>query len=441
MNTDIEDDWELFDKLEQLSLDTSENVEYCNRCNSDEIELDSNNTLVCTNCGIILITLIDKIAEKTNSMSEGSTINYYLPKSSLGTTISGNRRMSIKQVTEWWNWDYKEKSFFEDKKLIEKKCQKAKLQQPIIDNALNLYKKISECRHNDGQNKGKYVIVRGINRIALMAASVYYGAKMQKQPRSPKELADVFGLKLPYMTRGCKKFLSLIDTNVLFNITENNESCDFVDRYCTKLGLDKNCLTKALEIIININKLQIATNHQPPSVAAAAILLMSDLFDMKINKKHLHQLFKISEVTIAKTYKKIYPWIRIVSDTNLTNEYYTDLEIEMFDKEEKDSNETIEENEENEEKDSNETIEENEEKKIKEKCTDNTDSNETIKKEYEPNKDLNKSTKKEEKCNKNFTSETIKEEVSSKNTKISTRVSNNNKKSKNSINKQQISKS
>ena len=69
---------------------------------------------------------------------------------------------------------------------------------------------------------------------------------------------------------------------------------------------------------------------------------MSDLLEMNINKKHLHQLFKISEVTIAKTYKKIYPWIRIVSDTNLTNEYMTDLEIEMFDKEEADEKERIE---------------------------------------------------------------------------------------------------
>jgi transcription initiation factor TFIIB len=164
-----------------------------------------------------------------------------------------------------------------------------------------------------------------------MAASVYYGAKMQKQPRSPKEIADIFNLKLPYMTRGCKKFLTLIDGNSLFN-NENNETNDFVKRYCNKLNLSGQAYLKSIEIINNINKLQIATNHQPPSVAAAAILLMADLLNISVNKKDLHTHFKISEVTIAKTYKKIHCWIRIISDSEITSEYIKEMELSLLDK-------------------------------------------------------------------------------------------------------------
>lgn len=328
------EDWNLFDKaLEEISdNNVKESNNVCNDCGSNNVEIDSNSTLTCIDCGVVMAILVDKVAERNNSLFEGSTINFYLPKSSLGTTIYGNRKMGIKQVTEWWNWDYKEKSFFEDKKFIEDKCHRGKLPQPIIDNALNLYKKISECKHKDGINKGKYVIVRGINRVALMAASVYYGAKMQKQPRSPKEIADIFNLKLPYMTRGCKKFLTLIDNNLLFNMNENNESNNFIKRYCEKLNLNEQAYLKSIEIINNINKLQIATNHQPPSVAAASILLMADLMNVSVCKKDLHTHFKISEVTIAKTYKKIQSWIRIVSDSEITNEYIKEMELSLLDK-------------------------------------------------------------------------------------------------------------
>jgi len=332
-NDSEDDDEKNDDEIDELGSEeileiTDEENPVCFSCKSKDIRYDStDNSLVCNTCGIILCTLIDKLAEKNNALIEGSTINFFLPKSSLGTSISGNPRMKIKQVNEWWKWVYKEKSFYEDKQFIEQKCKKAKILQPIIDNALNLYKKISESKHKDGKNKGKYLIVRGVNRIALMGASVFYGAKMQKQPRSPKEIANIFDIKLKYMNRGRKKFLTLIDNNILVNMLENNESCDFVERYCNKLSLDKKCTMKAIEIIKNINRLQIASNHEPPSVAAASILLMADFFKLSISKKDLHEHFKISEVTIAKTYKRVHPFINIVSDTEITCEMIMELQI------------------------------------------------------------------------------------------------------------------
>jgi transcription initiation factor TFIIIB Brf1 subunit/transcription initiation factor TFIIB len=115
-------------------------------------------------------------------------------------------------------------------------------------------------------------------------------------------------------------------------MNENNETNDFVKRYCTKLNLNEQAYLKSIEIINNINKLQIATNHQPPSVAAASILLMADLMNLEVSKKDLHSHFKISEVTIAKTYKKIHNWIRIVSDSKITNEYIKEMELSLLDK-------------------------------------------------------------------------------------------------------------
>ena len=351
------DEWDLFDNFDKLTLnenndnhdndnhdndnhyndnhdnssDKDHEEMFCFGCKSYDLAFDSSySTLTCNECGIQLCTLIDKKNEQSLALSEGSNISYFLPKSSLGTSISGNPKMKIRLVNDWWKWEYKEKAFYDDKKYIEDKCYNAKLPQAIVDNALNLYKRISESRDDNG----KYNINRGINRVGLMAASVYYGTKMQKQPRSPKEIATIFELKQTDMTKGCKRFLSLIDHKVLYKNLEMNETRDFVERYCKKLNIGDEYFIKSLEIIRNIDKLQIATNHQPPSVAAATILLMANVMDLEINKKELNTMFKISEVTISKTYTKIYPWIRLISNSELTDMAVEQIQNEILETDE-----------------------------------------------------------------------------------------------------------
>ena len=325
-----EDEWELFDNIteETVASQEAESAEEeacvreqmkCFMCTSRDIGfMHEDGQLVCNGCGTVLCMLIDKNQEHTSAMTEGSNINIFLPKSSLGTSISGNPRMKIRLVNEWWKWVYKEKAFYDDKKKIEERCYNARLPKCVVDNALNLYKKASESRHEMGENKGKYMIVRGVNRRGLMAACVYYGASMQKQPRTPKEIADIFELKRTYMTRGCKKFQEMIG----FNQYTKNETVDFVDRYSIRLGLSVESRDKAKEIVSNITRLNLASSHQPPSIAAAAILLLADLSGGKItvSKHDLHEMFKISEVTITKTYKKIQPLIDIVKDSSVTDQ-------------------------------------------------------------------------------------------------------------------------
>ena len=63
----------------------------------------------------------------------------------------------------------------------------------------------------------------------------------------------------------------------------------------------------------------IASDHQPPSVAAGAILLLSEILSLNINKKKISKTFKISQVTIMKTYKKIFPYRKVVLSDENTN--------------------------------------------------------------------------------------------------------------------------
>ena len=75
----------------------------------------------------------------------------------------------------------------------------------------------------------------------------------------------------------------------------------------------------AQQISENIHKLDIASNHEPPSIAAGSILLICNYLKKDINKKKISDIFRISDVTVSKTYRKIYPYHKIVMDNEITD--------------------------------------------------------------------------------------------------------------------------
>lgn len=312
MNTDT--DWSLFEKIETTESLLKEDVEStekkCYSCGSIKIEfVYAEERFVCQECGVILCVMVN---EYSASKESSSNISIYIPKSSLGTSIFGNQHSRLRIVNGWMKWIYKEKAFFDDKKFMEEKCYNANFSQSILDNALHLYKKVRDTN----------TIIRGSKRTGIMAACVYYGAQMQNQSYSPNEISTAFDIHRNYVTKGCKLLNELVtvEQKIESNIVE------FTERFCITLQCSDEQKTKAKEIATNIISLSIANNFQPPSIAASILLLLVEL-DMVsnevINIELLYSSFKISKCTITKAFKKIKPWIKIISDTSITESYIT----------------------------------------------------------------------------------------------------------------------
>lgn len=336
----LDDDrlWDILDKISDGNTidDILNNVNQkiitknnntCNNCNSSNILFESlKSYYVCDDCGTIIQELLDKGPEwcnfddnyHQNNSRCGNATNQFLPESSMGTIIGGKGYSRLRILQSWNQMPYKERSLSEVLQHIDSKLKNYKISKSIIDNAKILYKNISEIKHNSGINKGKNIIIRGLNRRGLIAACAFYGAKLQGIPRSPKEIADIFDLKLPQVTKGCRKFLELMDYQVNYNL-KTSEAKDFIERYAHKLNIKKNHIDFAIKIATNITKLDIASDHQPTSIAAGSILLMSELTNTSINKKIISDLFRISEVTITKTYKKIIIYKSIIINDEITN--------------------------------------------------------------------------------------------------------------------------
>ena len=224
----------------------------------------------------------------------------------MGTKIvsKGYNRLSLLQ--KQGQMPYKEKSLMDVLDIIQSKCKKYNITQTIIDSAKILYKKVSEAVHNKGKRKGKNIIMRCINRRAMIAACLFHACKLQKETRSPKEIADIYDLEIKHVNRGCRKFCDIIDSNTLFYQIKNSQSSDFIERFSKKLNIDKEYIIIIKNVAINIHKLDLASTHEPPSIAAGCILLVAQYYNIPLSKKQISDIFSISDVTISKTFRKIY---------------------------------------------------------------------------------------------------------------------------------------
>ena len=308
-------------------LDVQQSNTVCKNCKSPNLVIDNTKGhMVCTDCAVINEEFLDENPELTNNDGEGSNnsrygapSSFFFPKASLGTKIvsKGYNRLSLLQ--KQGQMPYKEKSLMDVLETIQSKCKKYVITQSIIDSAKILYKKVSESVHSKGKRKGKNIIMRCINRRSMIAACLFHACKLQKETRSPKEIADIYDLEIKHVNRGCRKFCDIIDSNTLFHQIKSSQSSDFIERFAKKLNIDKKYIDIAKDVSSNIHKLDLASTHEPPSVAAGCILLVAQFYNIQLSKKQISDIFGISDVTISKTFRKIWPYHKIVLNNKITD--------------------------------------------------------------------------------------------------------------------------
>lgn len=337
-------DLDIFDKIDSLDLETSlvhestvsrkNQLINCEECGGRNFETDvSNGRVVCLDCFLVQSEILDRninnLGDNTNS-TYGCATSFYYGKSSLGTKASGSRFTTISLLDKWSQMPYKERSLLDVLQEIERRCKKHGIQAPIIENAKILFKRVNDLKvevvesedHKDKNAKEKNLIIRGLNRQSIKAGCVFYGAIMQHMPRTTKEIALVFDIEEKQVTRGCRKLRKILPLDDILSGLKSSQSYNFISRveYAKSLGISQDNMKIAKNIAINIKKLGIASDHQPPSVAAGALLLLSEILKLNLDKKKISKTFKISQVTIIKTYRKIFPYRGVILSNEKTDQ-------------------------------------------------------------------------------------------------------------------------
>ena len=273
--------------------------------------------LVCSNktCGVIYTDILDQGAEwryygaDDNQSGDptrcGMPINPLLLESSYGCKVicppkSTYEMRKIRRYTEWHSMPYNEKTRNDEFQHITLLANQSGIPKMIIDDAMRYHKKISEAK-----------TFRGLNRDGIIAATIYVAARINKFPRTAKEIATIFHLDNTSATKGCKNAISII--NELEHELNNNEKKElgqttpmsFIDRYCSRLNINAE-LTKLCKFIaIRIEKKNLIPENTPHSIAAGIIYFVAQQCNLSITKRNVNVVSEISEVTINKCFKKL----------------------------------------------------------------------------------------------------------------------------------------
>ena len=278
--------------------------------------ITTNNSTICTICGNIIASISNEAewryygcndSKTSNPTRCGMPVNKLLPKSSMGTTISmGNGSKNMNQIRKINIWSgsmpYKERSLYNVFIQIQDAGRRHGLSKKIIEDAKNIYKLISEKK-----------ISRGANRKGIIASCVYYSCKLNDVPRSTKEIAKIFDLNITVMTKGCKLFQNIIQLNDLRDTiinthivqTDSIVSLDFIERFCSKLSIDREGIDIIKKMAENSEKYNLVGQNTPPSVASGCIYLYCVINSLDISKKQISDICLISEVTINKCFRTL----------------------------------------------------------------------------------------------------------------------------------------
>jgi transcription initiation factor TFIIIB Brf1 subunit/transcription initiation factor TFIIB len=208
----------------------------------------------------------------------------------------------IRRYQQWNGMPYKERSLLKVFEEISSLCKRNYISTIIVNESNSLYKIISSTK-----------ISRGSNRKGIIAACVYFSCKINKVPRSTNEIADIFSITVPIMTKGCKKFQEIMQMNKVdinrIHSTNTITINDFIDRFCSKLQLSESDSNQIKDIAHLAELYNLTNENTPPSMAAGCIYLYIKSIECDIHKKVISDICKISEVTINKCYKKLETYI------------------------------------------------------------------------------------------------------------------------------------
>ena len=292
------------------------NKSICNLCKLETMIKDDLK-YVCVECGYINTQLISNSGECNDYFSSSTTVsmssmrygsvNPLLPQSSRATTMlssgrgrNGYYKSYLARMQDWYNMPYSEKSLLDIFRIIDRKCNENNLPTIIRDRAKLMFKVL----------KDEKILKREKPKYALIASCVYYSCKEKGIPKTTKELAKLFNISITQMTTGCKQYNEIMfhrNRDYLIKIKPITY-IECINSLCKILDI----ADRFRHIIINIasvaDRMGIVNDNIPPSIAVSSIFMLITMLKLPITKKILSMRSNISEVTISKTYKKLYPY-------------------------------------------------------------------------------------------------------------------------------------
>lgn len=124
----------------------------------------------------------------------------------------------------------------------------------------------------------EYYKTRGKKRKGIIAACVYSACKENNVPRDPKEIAEMFDIKLKDISAGIRTIYSVSkmseknENKQIIKIKQSSLPQDYIGRFCGSLGIHDKQFVRFSCIIANfVFRSNVCGSATPPSIASSVI--------------------------------------------------------------------------------------------------------------------------------------------------------------------------
>jgi len=308
----------------------------CRNCDENSEIQVIDGKIICVKCGLVLSIKIDNHAENRMFSKEDGTcsnnVGYTLRSTSLlptynNTNVIGNNSFNLMNKLNMWNnaLSPDEKNIMKAYKQIKEICQKANFSKKIEDSAKSLYINLKKCTMNIFNEKVKHGINREDKQRAIVAICILKACNLNGNARNKYDIANICGINIKQMTKADKTYSDIIQRSEISVNTLQTSSHELIQTLCRDLMITEQYQELAIKISKNIEKLYICSNSTPQSVAAATILLIIVGYKLPITVEKLAIISYISASTIEKCYKKIKPYVSIITSTERTDALVNDI--------------------------------------------------------------------------------------------------------------------
>jgi transcription initiation factor TFIIB len=169
-----------------------------------------------------------------------------------------------------------------------------------MSSALGLHRNIREQAALIYRKAADSGLVRGRSIEGMTSAVIYAACRMCDVPRSLEEVTEVSRASWKKISESYR-FIS----RGLGLKLEPTSPEDYVPRFCSKLNLNGDVQSKAVEIIKKASERRLTSGRSPTCIAATAIYIASVLHGVHIIQKEVANVAGVTEVTIRSRYKEI----------------------------------------------------------------------------------------------------------------------------------------
>lgn len=268
----------------------------CGNCDSaDLVHCAADGDIVCRECGAVVEGhTIDESGERVYDESDSRVGAPGDATATAGLHIRGAlpRRFHRLDVP------YSERCMQQVFSDISRVCStQLRLTPNIVDSAKELYKDIKDKR-----------ISRGSVHKALVAASVYFACKLQKQEgvsRRKLEICNAFAVEERSFSNACKLVKDLLSDKAYHKgLFETMDSNDLIVRAADGFGYPrerKYALIKAVRALDDrVRAAGVLHGKHPSSVVAALFQVVCERDGYDVSRKDICSICGVSAVTLAK---------------------------------------------------------------------------------------------------------------------------------------------